>query len=250
MRDTTAASELMSKLFITKAIGGTLLDDIVGQGKACFKSSQVAQACHSATHYAMAGSLDGDQLSISLEDHLVDTLRPLHSQLPDHLAQELTPYLSTSPPPAIPYSLLFSISRWTRSDSGLEALHTQTPPLNPQSYSMVSLLAGAATSPERFFGSYTPPKDPAEVQAEKKRERKAITALLNALLSIVGSAFATWWAAEMLGWRNEWVCCQMFYAADSLNVCRRFQESFVRSFCRDTCRSYRGCLVSPLAIAR
>jgi MFS family permease len=71
---------------------------------------------------------------------------------------------------------------------------------------MVSLLAGAATSPERFFGSYTPPKDPAEVQAEKNRERKAITALLNALLSIVGSAFATWWAAEMLGWRNEWVC--------------------------------------------
>jgi hypothetical protein len=39
VRDTTAASELMSKLFMTKAIGGTLLDDIVGQGKACFKSS-------------------------------------------------------------------------------------------------------------------------------------------------------------------------------------------------------------------
>ena len=197
----------------------------------------------------MTGSLDGDQLSISLEDHLVDTLRPLHSRLPDHFAQELEPYLSTSPPPAIPYSLLFSISRWTRSDSGLEALHTQTPSLNPQSYSMVSLLAGTATSPERFFGSYTPPKDPEEVQAEKNRERKAITALLNALLSIVGSAFATWWAAEMLGWRNEWVRYQMFCAANLLNVSRRFQESFVRSFCRDTCRSYRGCIVSPLAIA-
>ena len=154
----------------------------------------------------MAGSLAGGQLSISLEDHLVDTLRPLHPRLPDHLAQELAPYLSTSPPPAMPYTLLFSISRWTRSDPGLEALHTQTPSLDPQSYSMVSLLAGATTSPERFFGSYTPPKDPAEVQAGKNRERKAITALLNALLSIVGSAFATWWAAEKLGWRNEWVC--------------------------------------------
>lgn len=71
---------------------------------------------------------------------------------------------------------------------------------------MVSLLAGTATSPERFFGSYIPPRDPAEVQAEKNRERKSITALLNAILSIVGSAFATWWAAEKLGWRNEWVC--------------------------------------------
>jgi len=28
--------------------------------------------------------------------------------------------------------------------------------------------------------------------------------LLNAILSIVGSAFATWWAAEKIGWRNEW----------------------------------------------
>lgn len=37
MRDTTAASELTSKPFMTRAIGGTLLDDIVGQGKACFK---------------------------------------------------------------------------------------------------------------------------------------------------------------------------------------------------------------------
>lgn len=33
VRDTTAASELMSKLAMTRAIGGTLLDDIVGQGK-------------------------------------------------------------------------------------------------------------------------------------------------------------------------------------------------------------------------
>lgn len=154
----------------------------------------------------MVFSLNGDKLNISLEDHLVDTLRPLQQRLPDDLAQELAPYLSTSPPSAIPYNLLFSISRWTRSDIGLDALHTQTPPLDPQSYSMVSLLAGSITSPERFFGSYTSPRDPAEVQAEKNRERKSITALLNAILSIVGSAFATWWAAEKIGWRNEWVC--------------------------------------------
>ena len=90
--------------------------------------------------------------------------------------------------------------------------------MDPQSYSMVSLLAGTITSPERFFGTYVPPRDPAEVQAEKKRETKAITALLNALLSIVGAAFAAWWAAGKTGWRNEWVCLLNPSLYGSLNM--------------------------------
>ncbi|KAK2463665.1 hypothetical protein APHAL10511_004416 [Amanita phalloides] len=147
-----------------------------------------------------------NQLTISLEDHLLDTLRPLHPRLPDDLAHDLDPYLSTSPPIAIPYSLLFSISKWTRSDTGLEALHDQTPSLNPHSYSMVSLLAGTTVSPERSFGPYTPPPDAAQVEADRNREKKSITALLNALLSVMCSAFAAWWAAKKIGWRNEWVC--------------------------------------------
>ncbi|KAF8631894.1 hypothetical protein AX15_002155 [Amanita polypyramis BW_CC] len=161
----------------------------------------------------MPSPLDRAEFNISLEKHLVDVLRPLHPRLPDNLAEKVAPYLSGSPPVVIPYSLLFSISRWTRSDAGLNALHAQNPSLDPQSYSMVSLLAGTTTSPERFFGTYIPPRDPAEVQAEKKRERKAITTLLNALLSIAGSAFAAWWAAEKTGWRNEWrVLLSLFVA--------------------------------------
>lgn len=48
MRDTTAASELMSKPFMMSGTEGTLLDDIVVQGKACFmllsKGNKIASA--------------------------------------------------------------------------------------------------------------------------------------------------------------------------------------------------------------
>ncbi|KAF8636420.1 hypothetical protein AX17_003602 [Amanita inopinata Kibby_2008] len=151
--------------------------------------------------------------NISLETHLVETLRPLQVLLPRELSDELSPYLSPSPAPVIPYSLLLSISRWTRSKTAADTLRAQCPPLNPQSYSMVSLLAGTTTSPDRFFGQYTPPDDPEEVQAEKNREKKAITALFNALLSIGGSAAAVWWAAERAGWRNEWRTLLAFFVA-------------------------------------
>lgn len=73
---------------------------------------------------------------------------------------------------------------------------------------MIALLAGSTTSPERKFADYVPPKDPEVVQTEKMKERKTITALLNALLSIVGSGLAAWWAADKTGWKNEWVRLQ------------------------------------------
>ncbi|KAJ7429930.1 hypothetical protein B0H11DRAFT_2264629 [Mycena galericulata] len=80
----------------------------------------------------------------------------------------------------------------------------QSASLEPQSYSMIALLAGSVTSPERKFPAYTPKKSPEEADALKKAERQAITYLLNALLSIIGSGYAVWWAAWMTGWKNEW----------------------------------------------
>jgi hypothetical protein len=79
---------------------------------------------------------------------------------------------------------------------------------------MIALLAGSVTSPERKFPAYTPDKSPEEAAALKKAERQAITSLLNALLSIVGSGFAAWWAAGKTGWKNEWVCNVKFSLCD------------------------------------
>lgn len=143
-------------------------------------------------------------LNISLKPHLIEILTPLPTLLPPELASQLIPYLSEPVPPTVPYPLLQSISQWTRTPEGLVAL--QSVSLEPQSYSMIALLAGSVTSPERKFPAYTPDKSPEEAEALKKAERQAITSLLNALLSIIGSGFAAWWAAGMTGWKNEWVC--------------------------------------------
>ena len=77
--------------------------------------------------------------------------------------------------------------------------------MKPHDYSMISLLAGTTSSPEGKFGTYVPPKEPEQIAAERVYERKSITALINALLSIGSVAFAAWWAADKAGWRNEWV---------------------------------------------
>lgn len=142
-------------------------------------------------------------LNISLETHLLEILTPLTPLLPPKLASELIPYVSQPVPPTVPYPLLQSISQWSRTPPGQDAL--QSVSLDPQSYSMVALLAGSVTSPERKFPAYIPEQSPEEAEAHKKAERKAITSLLNALLSIIGSGFAAWWAAGQTGWKNEWV---------------------------------------------
>lgn len=69
---------------------------------------------------------------------------------------------------------------------------------------MISLLAGTTTSPDRKFGAYVPPRDPEEIEAERKRERRTITTLMNAILSVGGSGFAAWWASQHAGWKKEW----------------------------------------------
>ncbi|KAJ7089686.1 hypothetical protein B0H15DRAFT_838781 [Mycena belliarum] len=151
-------------------------------------------------------------LNISLETHLLETLTPLPPLLPSELAAQLSPYISDPISPTVPYSLLQSISQWTRNPAGLAAL--QTASLEPQSYSIIALLAGSVTSPERKFPAYIPAKSPEEAAALKKAERQAITSLINALLSIIGSGFAAWWAAGRTGWKNEWqVLFSLFVAA-------------------------------------
>ena len=144
-------------------------------------------------------------LNISLEPHLIENLLPLRTILPSGLSTQLDPYLTEPAPRTIPYSLLSSISQWSRSSSGQAALQSHRPPLHAQAYSMIFLLAGTVTSPERRF----PPHVPKYILTEEERkrqitDRKAIATLVNALLSVAGSGIATWLVAER--WRNEWVC--------------------------------------------
>ncbi|KAK0202821.1 hypothetical protein DFS33DRAFT_1263603 [Desarmillaria ectypa] len=143
-------------------------------------------------------------LNISLEDHLRDTLASVQSLLPRELSAQLEVYFTEPKPALIPYTVLQSVSQWSRSPSGSSALRSTTHPRDPNDFSMISLLAGTTTSPERKFGSYVPPRDPEEIEAERKREKRAITTLMNALLSVGGSGFAAWWASQHAGWKKEW----------------------------------------------
>ncbi|PPQ90743.1 hypothetical protein CVT25_010132 [Psilocybe cyanescens] len=150
-------------------------------------------------------------INISLEPHLVASLRDIYPLLPTQQAQELDPFLTDPLPPIIPYKILFALSQWTRTDQSLEKLKSKG--LDPHAFSMISLLAGTITSPERKFGDYVPPREPEDIEADRIRERKAITVLLNALLSIAGVAFAAWWAADKTGWGNEWRVLFALFAA-------------------------------------
>ncbi|KAG6824920.1 hypothetical protein H0H93_001360 [Arthromyces matolae] len=107
--------------------------------------------------------------------------------------------------------MLRSVSQWAQKN--VESLRSQSPPLDPNAYSMVALLAGTMTSPERNFGAYQQPQDPEEIAAVKIAERKSITAIFNGLLSIFGVGFAVWWAADKLGWKNEWRVLLALFAA-------------------------------------
>lgn len=144
------------------------------------------------------------QLNISLEPHIVSTLRPLLPLLPSALSEELISVISKPPSATIPYVTLQAISQWCRSLDGEKKLKSHSPALDLHEYSMISLLAGTTTSPERKFGAYSPQEEPEEVQALLNKERKTITALINAILSIVGSGIATWWAADKTGWKDQW----------------------------------------------
>ncbi|KAH9830642.1 uncharacterized protein C8Q71DRAFT_361893 [Rhodofomes roseus] len=101
------------------------------------------------------------------------------------------------------YSLLSSISAWARSPDGAKSLASYNPPLRPADYSMIALLAGTRTSPERKFPAYATRKEGAD-ERKTYSDRRAVTNVFNALLSIGGAGAATWWAAGRLDWKDEW----------------------------------------------
>ncbi|KAG5647903.1 hypothetical protein DXG03_007827 [Asterophora parasitica] len=145
-----------------------------------------------------------EDLNVSLEPHLLEALRPLRDIASPELTTNLSLYTSSSPPPTISYLVLHSVAQWARTTTGVDTLRSQLPPLDPNAYSMIALLAGTTTSPELNLGTYVPPQAPEEIEAARVAERKQITTLVNGLLSIVGSAFAVYWAADKLRWKNEW----------------------------------------------
>ncbi|KLO19279.1 hypothetical protein SCHPADRAFT_918605 [Schizopora paradoxa] len=138
-------------------------------------------------------------LTVSLEPHLKDALMPLLTLLPQDLSSELSQELNKA---EIRYGIVADISKWCRSDEGAAALKARG--MHPTSYSTVSLLAGTKTSPS----SRLPPPNPPESAEQKSRrewgDRKALTAVLNGLLSVGCSGGAAWWAADKSGWRDEW----------------------------------------------
>ena len=139
-------------------------------------------------------------LTISIEPHLHSILEPLKDILPAELAQKLYTELTGN---EIHYSLLSTVSKWTRSEHGMQALQSRG--LDFQSFSMISLLAGAKTSPTSKLPPYTPPESSEAAAKRHLNEKKAITAVLNALISIGGSGAAAWCAAGSAGWHEEWV---------------------------------------------
>jgi len=140
-------------------------------------------------------------INVSLEPHLAEVLRPIYPFLPDELARELKEYVQEPLPSLIPYDLLLKISQWSR----IEEKTLRENSLDPHSYSMIALQAGTTAQPDRKLGDYVPPKEPEEIEADRLRERKAITSLVNAVLSVGGVGFGAYWAADKTGWKDEWV---------------------------------------------
>ena len=148
-----------------------------------------------------------EDLKVSLEPHLREALQPLLDILPEELRSQLRDLIpgDSLQSPTVPYSLLSAISAWARTPAGQSALAAHDPPLPLTDYSMVALLAGTRTSPERKFLAYVARSDDAEERMTYS-DRRAVTNVLNALLSIGGAGVATWWAAGRLAWKDQWVC--------------------------------------------
>lgn len=157
-----------------------------------------------------------DDLTVSLEPHLLESLRNVQSRLSPPLSEKIAAYTSPSSSsekasdvPTIPYKLLLNLSQWARSPAGLSALKEpplpNVPALDSADYTMISLLAGTTTSPNRRFPAQVPTKDAAEDAKRQLNDRRAIVAVINALLSVAGTGGAVWWAAGSIGWRDEWV---------------------------------------------
>jgi hypothetical protein len=190
-------------------------------------------------------------VEVSLEPQLLESLVVLSKRLPESLALELRPYLAPSISPSkgktntIPYALLLHISKWTRTDEGAEALRGPDSPLEPASYSMVALLAGTRTSPNRIF---PPAPRPLDDPKREINDRKAIVTVLNALMSIIGAGAAAWYAAHSVGWRDEWVRAFLLHHQLTCShiAAVHYVESHPRAPRLDCGRSRRACALSHL----
>jgi predicted RNA-binding Zn ribbon-like protein len=184
------------------------------------------------------------ELNISLENHLQEALKPLVQLLSEPLRSQLHTALSKAEldtdkisdfgnkkvvsTPVITHVLLSSISAWSRSQEGLAALRSCSPPLQPSDYSMIALLAGSRSAPDRNFPTdFAPLNYDETLLRTEMNDRRAVTALINALLSIIGSGVATWWAAERLGWQNEWVSLYLKTPINISTLLTNVAESFI-----------------------
>ncbi|CAE6402524.1 unnamed protein product [Rhizoctonia solani] len=138
--------------------------------------------------------------TISVPEHLWETLVPLIKldieppELQTLLRENIKPTIEDTST-EIPYDLITGIAKWSASEKGKDSLKGEA--LDPSSYSLIPLLAGTIFAPS----SKPPPPPPPEY--DPSEDRRAITALINGLFSVVGVGFAAWWAAGSVHWRNE-----------------------------------------------
>ncbi|THU91514.1 hypothetical protein K435DRAFT_968140 [Dendrothele bispora CBS 962.96] len=151
-----------------------------------------------------------ENLDVSLEPHLLDTLKPvlpiLDSLLRDRVGEFINEHDART---TIPYGLLLDISKWARSNPAT----LRASSLNPNDYTMIALLAGTTTSPHGKFGTYVPPKSEEVLAEERKRERKAITTIVNGVFSVGGAGAAAWIGSASTGWKHEWRVLFSFFIA-------------------------------------
>jgi hypothetical protein len=149
-------------------------------------------------------------LTVSLEPHLVERLRAVLPALPvDKDLHARLSVISDDPvPSSITYSLLVDLSRWARTPAGSAALRSAS--LDESDYSMIALLAGTRSAPEKHFpmpaGGWPTPAELREQEARREgSDRRALATVVNALVSIGGASVAVWYAAGVVGWKSEWV---------------------------------------------
>ncbi|KAH8116395.1 hypothetical protein DFH11DRAFT_1725183 [Phellopilus nigrolimitatus] len=137
--------------------------------------------------------------TVSLEPHLVQVLTPLLSLLPPELCNTLATELGTNG-----NTLLFALAHISMGADRLRKKLRRRRKLDYNSYHMVSLLAGTRTAPSSKPPPYTPPESPEARGRREWNDRKALTAVLNGVLSVGCAGGAAWWAADKAGWRDEW----------------------------------------------
>ncbi|KIO26529.1 hypothetical protein M407DRAFT_7813 [Tulasnella calospora MUT 4182] len=150
--------------------------------------------------------MDTSSTTVSVPAHLHAALYELNdiTGLPDEIASQLNiaikPELDDSAS-ELRYDLLRRISQWAQSSEGRDILKERG--LSSSDYSMIALLAGTVTSPSAKLPPYKPPLTPEEQAILKSKERKAISALINGFLSVIGVGVAGWWAGGSIGMRQD-----------------------------------------------